>query len=122
MIGYTTVGTNDIEKAAAFYDDVLAVIGAKRVWNMERFINWGNAKGTPMFGVVIPYDKQPATAGNGTMIALNVASKENVQALYKKALDCGGQDEGEPGNRTEQFYGAYFRDLDGNKICAFCMG
>jgi len=121
MIGYVTVGSNDLKKAATFYDELLSVIGGKRVWNMERFINWGNAKGSPMLGVVIPYDKEPATAGNGTMVAIAAGSSDKVDELYAKALALGAQDEGAPGNRTERFYGAYFRDLDGNKLCVFHM-
>ena len=121
MIGYVTLGTNDIDKAAAFYDEVLAVIDAKRVWNTDRFINWGNAKGAPLFSVIKPYDGETATAGNGTMIALAVGSEDKVQALHQKAIELGAGDEGEPGKRSDNFYGAYFRDFDGNKICAFCM-
>jgi catechol 2,3-dioxygenase-like lactoylglutathione lyase family enzyme len=122
MIGYITVGTNDFEKASVFYDQILGVIGARRVWETERFITWGNAKGSPMFGLVKPYDGQTASAGNGTMVALTVGSTEKVDEIYQKALAMGGADEGEPGKRTERFYGAYFRDLDGNKLCAYHMG
>lgn len=122
MIGYVTLGTNDMAKAAAFYDDVLGIIGAKRIWDTDRFINWGNAKGSPLLSVVIPYDQQTATPGNGTMVALNAGSKEKVNKLYQKAISLGAKDEGEPGNRTDNFYGAYFRDLDGNKLCAYFMG
>ena len=119
LIGYVTLGTNDFAKAAVFYDQVLGVIGARRVWEMSRFINWGNAKGSPMLGIVKPYDGQAASVGNGTMVALDVGSNEKVEEVYQKALAVGGKDEGEPGNRTERFYGAYFRDLDGNKLCVY---
>lgn len=121
MIGYVTLGSNDIQKGAAFYDEVLGVIGARRVWDSDRFINWGNAKGTPLLTLVVPYDGEMATNGNGTMVALSVGSKEKVEEIYLKALELGAQDEGEPGKRTDTFYGAYFRDLDGNKLCAYCM-
>ena len=121
MIGYVTFGTNDFAKATAFYDELLAVLGAKRVWDTDRFVNWGNAKGSPLLSVIKPYDGQAATAGNGTMVALPVGSKEKVDELYQKALALGAQNEGEPGNRTDNFYGAYFRDLDGNKLCAYCL-
>lgn len=121
MIGYVTLGTNDIQKSAAFYDQVLGLLGAKRVWDEERFINWGNAKGSPLFSVLKPYDGEAATAGNGTMVALTAGEEEKVNAMYQKAIELGATDEGEPGMRTDNFYGAYFRDFDGNKICVFCM-
>ena len=122
MIGYVTLGTNDFAKATAFYDEVLAVLGAKRIWDTETFVNWGNAKGSPLLSVVKPFDGNAATSGNGTMVALSAGSKEKVNEVYQKALEQGGTDEGEPGSRTDTFYGAYFRDLDGNKLCAYCMG
>ena len=121
MIGYVTLGTNDIKKSAAFYDEVLAILDAKRVWDEDRFINWGNGKGSPLFSVIKPYDGEAATSGNGTMVALAAGSEEKVNAMYQKALELGASDEGEPGKRTDNFYGAYFRDFDGNKICVFCM-
>jgi len=120
MIGYITLGTNDIDKAAAFYDALFDVVGEKRIWDSERFIGWGNPdKPAAMFSVIKPHDGQPATVGNGTMVALRAKNKEQVDALYHKALELGGTDEGAPGFRMEPFYGAYFRDLDGNKIAAY---
>jgi predicted lactoylglutathione lyase len=74
-----------------------------------------------MFSVMAPFDKKPATAGNGAMVALAAADPAQVQALHAKALALGGKDEDAPGPRGEGFYGAYFRDLDGNKLAAFCM-
>jgi predicted lactoylglutathione lyase len=120
MIGYVTLGTNDLQRAAAFYDAILAHFGAKRVWSNDRGIGWG-AKG-PMLAVMKPYDGQAATHGNGTMIALSVDSKEKVDAIYKQALALGGTDEGPAGARSPTFYGAYFRDLDGNKLAVYSMG
>ncbi len=121
MIGYVNLGTNDLPRAARFYDALLAVIGAKRFMESERSVAWSTG-GT---GLVVckPFDGKPASVGNGVMIALAAGSKANVDALYGKALELGGKDEGPPGPRgTGGYYGAYFRDLDGNKLCAFHMG
>ena len=122
MIGYVTLGTNDFQRAAGFYDALLGEIGAKRAMEMETFIAWATAPNTPMIAIIKPFDKKPATVGNGVMVAIMVDSKEKVQALYKKALALGGKDEGAPGPRGDGgFYAGYFRDLDGNKLNAFCM-
>ena len=120
MIGYSTVGTNDLDRAAKFYDALFATLGAKRQFDSETFIAWGRDMKSPAFAVAKPYDRQPATVGNGVMIALAMGSPADVDALYKKALELGGTDEGAPGDRGGQFYAAYFRDLDGNKLNAFC--
>src|SRR5262245_31102177 len=122
MIGYTTVGTNDLQRAAKFYDALLAEFGAKRGMEMETFIAWASAPNTPMFAVIKPFDGKPATVGNGVMIALAASSKEQVNQIHKKALELGGKDEGAPGPRGQGFYAGYFRDLDGNKLNAFFMG
>ena len=122
MIGYTTLGTNDIARAARFYDALLAVLGAKRAMEMDTFIAWAVEPGQPMLSVIKPYDGKPATVGNGVMVALAASSKEQVDAIHKKALELGGKDEGAPGARGAGFYAAYFRDLDGNKLNAFFMG
>ncbi|MCJ7558459.1 MAG: VOC family protein [Gammaproteobacteria bacterium] len=122
MIGYVTLGTNDIDKAAAFYDQLLAQLGARRFMESERFIAWGSSPELPMLSVAKPYDGAAATHGNGTMIALVVNSQDKVDALYKKAMDLGATDEGKPGERMKGFYAAYFRDLDGNKLNCFYMG
>ncbi|WP_018608543.1 VOC family protein [Uliginosibacterium gangwonense] len=122
MIGYVTFGTNDLQRAAAFYDALFTVTGAKRYINSERFVSWSAAPNTPTLGVIKPFDGQPATVGNGTMVSLYLPSTALVDALHKKALELGGKDEGAPGPRGEGgFYGAYFRDLDGNKLAAFTM-
>ena len=119
MIGYVTVGTNDLQRAGQFYDALLGVIGAKRFMEFERAIAWSTGQqGGAGFGVGKPYDGKAATVGNGVMVALAVDSKEKVDALYRKALELGGKDEGPPGARNEHFYAAYFRDLDGNKLNA----
>jgi predicted lactoylglutathione lyase len=122
VIGYTTLGTNDIQRAARFYDTLLAEFGAKRAMEMESFIAWGAAPGAPMLAVIKPFDKKPATVGNGVMVALAAKSKAQVDAIHRKALELGGKDEGAPGPRGDNFYGGYFRDLDGNKLNAFFMG
>ncbi len=121
MIGYVTVGTNDLEKAGKFYDELLGVLGAKRVMEMERFIGWGTGPGAPMLLVMKPYDGKPATVGNGVMVALHAGTQANVDALFNKARALGGPDEGAPGIRMGTFYGAYSRDADGNKLCFFIM-
>ena len=122
MIGYVTLGTSDIERAAKFYDELLGKIGASRFMETEKFIAWAVSPDKPALSVTFPYDGKPATVGNGVMVALVVDSTEKVDALYNKALELGGQDEGPPGPRGEGFYAAYFRDLDGNKLNAFHMG
>lgn len=122
MIGYVTLGTNDMEKSARFYDELLAVLGAKRLMELETFIAWGTDMSAPMLSIIKPFDGNPATVGNGVMVALSLPNQEQVKALYQKAIELGGTDEGEPGPRGEGgFYAGYFRDLDGNKINAFCM-
>jgi catechol 2,3-dioxygenase-like lactoylglutathione lyase family enzyme len=122
MIGYVTLGTNDLPRATAFYDKLLGALGAKRVYENERGIAWGTSMQAPSLGVMKPFDGQPATRGNGTMVALVVDSPAKVDALYKLAMELGGTDEGGPGPRGDGFYAAYFRDLDGNKLNVFCMG
>jgi catechol 2,3-dioxygenase-like lactoylglutathione lyase family enzyme len=122
MIGYTTLGTNDLPRAAAFYDALFAEMGIQRLMEFPRGIAWGRSWDTPGFGVMQPFDGQPATRGNGTMIALAAGSRENVDRLYAKAMALGATDEGPPGQRSEGFYAAYFRDLDGNKLNFFHAG
>jgi predicted lactoylglutathione lyase len=121
MIGYVTLGTNDIERAARFYDALLGEMGAKRTMDFGTFILWGAGRG-PSVAVTLPYDKKPATIGNGMMVALAAGSKEKVDALYQKAMALGASDEGKPGPRADNFYAAYFRDLDGNKLNFFHFG
>jgi predicted lactoylglutathione lyase len=120
MIGYLTLGTNDIERAAAFYDALLAEIGATRLMQDERFIAWAVSPGQPSLGVIKPFDGQRATVGNGSMAAIVVDSHEKVDRLYAKALELGASDEGPAGPRGPTFYAGYFRDLDGNKLNVFC--
>jgi predicted lactoylglutathione lyase len=122
MIGYVTLGTNDLQRAAKFYDELLAVLGGKRAMELETFIAWATEPNTPMVSIIKPFDKKAATVGNGVMVALAASSREQVDAVHKKALALGAKDEGAPGPRGDGFYAAYFRDLDGNKLNAFFMG
>lgn len=123
MIGYVTLGTNDLERAVAFYDELLVLLGAGRfLEDPGTFVAWAVAPDKPAISVTRPWDGNPATVGNGVMVALVVDSRDKVDQLYAKAIELGGQDEGPPGVRMEGFYAAYFRDLDGNKLNAFCTG
>lgn len=124
MIGYTTLGTNDLVRAIAFYDALLAEFGATQIMNDGRIVIWAAEGSTGgMLAVCTPHDEQAATVGNGIMVALSAGSKDKVASLHARALELGATDEGEPGPRGEGgFYGAYFRDLDGNKLAAFVMG
>jgi catechol 2,3-dioxygenase-like lactoylglutathione lyase family enzyme len=121
MIGYVTIGTNDLARAARFYDELLSAFGAKRFMENERFVAWSAGEDKPGIGVCKPFDGKAACVGNGMMVALPAADTAQVKALHAKALELGGSDEGAPGPRFGQFYAGYFRDLDGNKLCAFCM-
>lgn len=121
MIGYVTLGSNNIEKAAPFYDGLMAEFGAKRFMESDSFIAWGASMDTPGISIINPHDGKAATVGNGTMVALTVNSTDLVDQIHAKALSLGGKDEGAPGLRGGGFYAAYFRDLDGNKLNVFCM-
>jgi predicted lactoylglutathione lyase len=121
MIGYVTLGTNDLSRATAFYDALLAEVGAKRIMELPAGIVWGVSMTAPSLGVLKPYDGQPATRGNGTMVALVVKEPAQVDKIYAKALALGATDEGPAGPRGPGFYAGYFRDLDGNKLNVFCM-
>jgi len=122
MIGYVTLGTNDLERGARFYDALLAELGAKRIMEFERGIAWGTSMSAPGLGLMQPFDGKAATVGNGVMVALAVDSKDKVDRIYRKALELGGTDEGPAGPRGDGFYAGYFRDVDGNKLNVFCMG
>jgi predicted lactoylglutathione lyase len=122
VIGYVTLGTNDIERAARFYDALLAEIGATRFMENENFIAWATSPGAPALSVIKPFDGNAATVGNGVMVALAMASHDKVDAFYKKAIELGATDEGAPGPRGDGFYAGYFRDPDGNKLNAFHLG
>ena len=121
MIGYVTIGVKDMARAGAFYDALLGELGAKRMMDTDRFIAWSSGPG-PALSVCTPFDDKPATVGNGVMVAIAAGSREQVDAIYNKAIELGATDEGPPGPRGEGFYAGYFRDLDGNKLNAFIFG
>ncbi len=123
MIGYVTCGTNNLPRAAEFFDALFSEIGATR--HMEdpgRFIAWGVAPDKPGIGITVPFDNKAATVGNGCMVALVVDSREKVDRMHARALALGASDEGAPGERFPGFYAGYFRDLDGNKFNVFVGG
>lgn len=125
MIGYVTLGVSDIARAQAFYDALLGSVGATRLMEdpeYNGYTMYGTGLADPCLAITRPFDGRPASAGNGTMVALHRPSRAEVDAFHAKALELGGQDEGAPGQRTPTFYGAYVRDLDGNKLCAFVTG
>jgi len=131
MIGYVTLGSDNMPRARTFYDELLgSTIGAKRIMefgdDMGGFTMWGTGFDKPGLAVTNPYNKEPAVAGNGNMAALATNSRSKVDEIHAKALELGGTCEGPPGLRGEEgdqaFYGAYFRDPDGNKLAAFCIG
>ncbi len=122
MIGYVTVGTNDLPRAAKFYDAIAAELDTPRMMDFDGFIAWGKPDGAAGIAATKPFDGGPATVGNGVMVAFEAKDRDQVQRLYDIALANGGTDEGPPGPRGEGFYAAYFRDPDGNKLNAFLMG
>ena len=127
MIGYVTLGTDDLDRSRAFYDALFGEIGASRLMEMDSgFTLYGTGWGKPGVAVTRPHNGQPAVAGNGNMVSLVMDSREKVDRLHARALELGGSDEGPPGVRGEEgdraFYGAYFRDPDGNKFCVFRIG
>jgi predicted lactoylglutathione lyase len=120
MIGYVTLGTNDLPRAAQFYDAIAKELGVGRMFDNERFIAWGAPGGGAGVGLTRPWNNEPATVGNGVMVALAARDRAQVHQLHEIALAHGGMDEGAPGPRGG-FYAAYFRDPDGNKLNAFVM-
>ena len=121
MIGYVTLGTNDLARAATFYDAIAAELDTPRMMEFDGFIAWGKPGGAAGIGLTKPFDGKPATVGNGVMVALEAKDKEQVHRLYDIALAHGGTCEGPPGPRGDSFYAGYFRDPDGNKLNAFIM-
>lgn len=122
MIGYVTLGTNDLPRAAQFYDAIASEMGVGRMMDFETFIAWGVEGGAAGIGLTKPFDGNIASVGNGTMVALEAKDKAQVHTLHAIALAHGGSDEGAPGPRGEGFYAGYFRDPDGNKLNAFVAG
>ncbi|MEP1931739.1 MAG: VOC family protein [Roseibium sp.] len=123
MIGYVTVGTNDFAAAFTFYDELLSSIGATCFFQHGTMAVWGKNREEPSLSLKAPHNGEAATVGNGMMVALKMADREQVDLLHAKGLELGAQDEGQPGARGEHgFYGAYLRDLDGNKLCTYVPG
>ena len=127
MIGYVMLGTNDPARAKAFYDPIMAQLGAKFFpgYSSDKLTFYATTPDQPMFGIGRPYDGAPATFGNGTMVSLAAPTRAAIDAIHALALAGGGKDEGAPGIRGSDpngFYAAYFRDPDGNKLCAFRIG
>lgn len=121
MIGYTTLGTNDLEKSVAYYDVLMDMLGAGRFMQDDNFVAWAKSHDRVGFSVTKPFDGKKATIGNGVMIALQAENSKQVKEIYQKAIELGGSDEGKPGPRSDNFYAGYFRDLDGNKLNVFCL-
>ena len=121
MLGYVTIGTRDLPRAVEFYDAIAKEMDTPRLMEFETFIAWQKPGGPAGLAVTLPYDKNPASVGNGMMVALQAKDPAQVKRLYELALSLGGTDEGPPGDRGGGFYAAYFRDRDGNKLNAFCM-
>lgn len=121
MIGYVTLGTNDLPRAARFYDAIAAEMGIGRMMEFDSFIAWGEPGGAPGIGLTKPFDGNAASVGNGVMVALEAKDRDQVHRLHAIALANGGTDEGAPGPRGDRFYAGYFRDPDGNKLNAFLM-
>ena len=121
MIGYVTIGVNDMDRAVEFYNSLLGEIGGSQLMGMDRIKFYGTAAGGAMLAICNPYDEKDPQPGNGNMIAIPGGSREGVDKLYAKAIELGATDEGEPGERMPIFYGAYVRDHDGNKLCFFEM-
>jgi catechol 2,3-dioxygenase-like lactoylglutathione lyase family enzyme len=125
MFSHVTVGSNDIPKAKAFYDGVCKALGLERLADYPNAIAYCRAGGRPQLWVVNPLDKNAATVGNGITIGLEASDRPAVDAAYKAGMSAGGKDEGAPGLRKHyhpNYYGAYLRDPDGNKVCVVCHG
>jgi predicted lactoylglutathione lyase len=121
MIGYVTLGTNDLQRAAAFYDAIAEAMGTKRMMESDTFIAWGEPGGGAGIGLTKPFDGNPASVGNGVMVALECKDRAHVDAVYNLAISLGAKCEGPAGERWPGFYAGYFRDPDGNKLNAFVM-
>ena len=120
MISYITLGVSDLNAAKTFYSALLGELGAKPLMDMERIVFFGKSMAQPMLSICVPFNKEAPNPGNGNMVSFSPGSKEQVDALYQKAISLGANCDGAPGQRIPgKFYGAYVRDVDGNKLC-FC--
>ena len=121
MIGYVTLGANDLERAERFYAPLMAELGVPLTRRSEKSLSWGKFGSGRGLSVTRPFDQQPAHFGNGVMIGLEAGSREKVHALHAVAMANGGTNEGAPGPRGSTYYGAYFRDPEGNKLCVYVL-
>jgi predicted lactoylglutathione lyase len=125
MIGYVLLGTNDLNAARRFYDPLIAEMGGKILVEQPNRVFYGTDPSQSMLGITLPFDDAEATVGNGTMVALPVASRAEVDRIHAKALELGASDEGAPACRFDPELGLYFsyaRDPDGNKLAFFKIG
>lgn len=121
MLGYTTIGSKDLPKAIAFYDELLAMVDGKQLMSMDRIKFYGTEAGGAMLAVCTPADEGTQSCGNGQMVAIPAGSPEKAEAMYNKAIELGASCGGAPGQRMPFFYGGYAYDLDGNKLCFYHM-
>jgi predicted lactoylglutathione lyase len=121
MIGYVTLGTNNLKRACEFYDAIGKEMGVGRMMDNENFVAWGIPGGGAGIGLTKPFDGNAATVGNGVMVALEAKDRAQVDRIHALAMKMGAKDEGAPGDRGGGFYAGYFRDPDGNKLNAFLM-
>jgi catechol 2,3-dioxygenase-like lactoylglutathione lyase family enzyme len=119
MIAYSTLGTNDMNRSIAFYDAVLGALGGVRELTTATWTRYGRESERVKICLAIPFDHQPATFGNGAMLAFEAQDRSSVDRFHAEALAQGGMNEGAPGLREGTHYAAYVRDPDGNKLCAF---
>jgi catechol 2,3-dioxygenase-like lactoylglutathione lyase family enzyme len=122
ILGYGTVGSNKLTEARAFYDELLGSAGLTPLFEHPSGGRIYGLNGSLVFGVLGPYDGKPATVGNGSMFAFRLETPDEVRAFHAKAVALGGKDEGAPGERGPKMFFSYFRDREGNKLCAYAMG
>ncbi|MEI4471332.1 VOC family protein [Frigidibacter sp. MR17.24] len=123
MFSHVTLGTGDIDRARAFWGPVAAILGLRPRRADDRWLIWEGADARPLLVVMRPFDGGPASAGNGAMVAFLAPDRATVDRAHAAALAHGGSDEGAPGLRPQyhaDYYGAYLRDPDGNKLCIVC--
>jgi catechol 2,3-dioxygenase-like lactoylglutathione lyase family enzyme len=120
LISYITLGCRDLKLAESFYSPIMNKMGGTPAYRTDRLLAWSLGGNGPLLVVNLPFDGEVATYGNGGMVAFKVESQESVMALHSLAIELGGVDEGAPGPRGKSFYGAYVRDLDGNKLNFHC--